>query len=214
MRLEAGCPRCPSPVSAEEDRWACPVHGRTVPLWRAVVPEYDAFAEYLVLSRGLPTWLPWPLPPGWQVIDFGCVGEEGGEPRAAFVSCSGPTELDGIVEVTVVTEEPGGGLGARIAGVAHTDPGREISSSAPGARVRLDAAAVPVWAVDTSDDPTRDDVLDRSVLAGESMGRWLWLVLRPASAALFLNDLGALHDVTDLGPELVTLPFGSVPRAW
>ncbi len=188
------------------------MHGETVPLWRAVEPEYDGFAEYLVLSRSLPTWLPWPLPPGWQVTDFGCVGHEGAEPRAAFVSCSGPTELDGVVEVTVVAEEPGVGLGARIAGVTHTDPGREIgSSSALPARLRLDAASVPVWAVDTDD---ADEVLDRSVLAGESMGRWLWLVLRPASAALLLHDMGAFHDVSDLGPELVTLPFGSVPRAW
>ena len=57
-------------------------------------------------------------------------------------------------------------------------------------------------------------MLDRAVLAGESMGRWLWLVLRPASAALLLLDLGALQDVAELGPELVALPFGSVPRAW
>ena len=211
MRLDAGCPRCASLVSATSDRWTCPVHGDTVPLWRAVEPEYDAFAEYLVLSRGLPTWLPWPLPPGWQVTDFGCVGQESAEPRAAFVTCTGPSDLDGVVEVTVVTEEPGVGLGSRVAGVTHTDPGKAVGSSAPPVRLRLDVGSVPAWAVDTSD---AEGVLDRSVFAGESMGRWLWMVLRPASAALLLQDMGALHDVSDLGPELVTLPFGTSPRAW
>jgi len=211
MRLDAGCPRCASLVSSSGGTWTCPVHGETVPLWRAVEPSYDGFAEYLVLSRGLPTWLPWSLPPGWQVTDFGCVGLEGHEPRAAFVACSGPSELDGVVEVTVVTEEPGVGLGSRIAGATHTDPGREVGSSAAPVRLRLEAASVPVWAVDTGD---AEEVLDRSVFAGEAQGRWLWLVLRPASAALLLQDMGALHDVSDLGPELVMLPFGTVPRAW
>ena len=210
MTLDAGCPRCAASVSSDNGRWTCPTHGVTAPLWRPVEAEYDAFAEYLALVRPLPTWLPWPLPPGWQVTDFGCVAREAGDAHAAFVTCAGSTELDGVVEVTVVTEEPGVGLGARVAGLAHTDPGRSIGG-APSARVRIDLTSVPMWAVDTSD---REGVLDRAVFAGEAMGRWLWLVLRPASAALLLHDLGALHDVSDLGPELVTLPFGTVPRAW
>jgi hypothetical protein len=212
MRLEAGCPRCSSSVSTVDETWTCPVHGGTDPLWRVAEPGYDAFAEYLVRSRPLPTWLPWPMPPDWTVTDFGSVGREGGEPRAAFVSCSGPTELDGVVELTVVTEEPGVGLGARVAAVTHTDPGRDIGGAAAPVRLRVDTATVPVWAVDTTSEG--DQVLDRAVLAGEAMGRWLWLVLRPASAALLLPDLGSLQDVAELGPELVALPFGSVPRAW
>ena len=211
MRLDAACPRCAAAVSSADDTWTCPTHGDTVPLWRAVEACYEGFAEYLGRARGLPTWLPWPLPPGWQVTDFGCVAADDEDPLAAFVTCAGPSELDGVVELTVITEEPGVGLGSCVAGVTHTDPGREVGASAPPARVRLDAASVPVWAVDTSD---REGVLDRSVFAGEAHGRWLWLVLRPASAALLLADMGALHDVSDLGPELVTLPFGTVPRAW
>jgi len=211
MRLAPGCPRCSADVSGSDDSWECPVHGWTVPLWRAVEPEYDAFAEYLVLARQLPTWLPWPMPPGWQVTDFGCVGLEGAEPRAGFVSCAGPSELDGVVEVTVVTEEPGVGLGSRCAGVTHTDPGPETVAAPPAARLRVGGASVPMWAVSTTDGGGE---LDRSVLAGESQGRWMWLVLRPASAALLLQDMSGLLDVSDLGPELVALPFGSVPRSW
>jgi hypothetical protein len=211
MRLDPSCPRCADPVHGSETSWRCPTHGATLPLWRVEEPDYDAFAEYLVLSRPLPSWLPWPLPPGWQVSEFGCVAVEGRPPRAAFVTCTGATELDGVVELTVVTEEPGVGLGARIGGVDQTDPGREVGVGPPAARVRVDTAGVPVWPVSTSGGK---EALDRSVLAGEALGRWLWLVLRPASAALLLPDLGQLHDVSELGPELVTLPFVSVPRSW
>lgn len=182
-----------------------------MPLWRAADPDYDAFAEYLVMSRPLPTWLPWPLPAGWQVTDFGVVGLEGTTPQAAYVTCSGPSELDGAVELTVITEEPGVGLAARCGGVPYTDPGREAGEGTPPTRIRVDGATVPMWLVSTDDGRA---TLDRAVLAGEAMGRWLWLVLRPASAALSLNELGPLHNISELGPQLVTLPFGRVPRAW
>jgi hypothetical protein len=210
MPLAPSCPRCADAVSGAESSWRCPTHGTTVPLWRVEEPDYDSFAEYLVLSRPLPTWLPWPLPPGWQVSDFGCVGVEGRTPRAAFVTCTGTSELDGVVELAVVTEEPGVGLGARVGGVDQTDPGREVVEGPPAARVRVDAAHLPLWTVTTGGQ----EALDRSVLAGEALGRWLWLVFRPASAALLLPEIGALHDVSELGPELVTLPFVSVPRSW
>lgn len=210
MRLEPGCPRCASTVTGTGSDWICATHESIVPLWRAADPDYDAFAEYLVLARPLPTWLPWPLPDGWQVTDFGAVGAEGTSPQAAYVTCSGPSELDGAVEMTVVTEEPGVGLAARCGGVRHSDPGREAGEGTPPARIRVDGATVPMWLVST-DGPT---TLDRAVLAGEAMGRWLWVVLRPASAALSLNELGALQDVSSLGPQLVTLPFGRVPRSW
>jgi hypothetical protein len=59
-----------------------------------------------------------------------------------------------------------------------------------------------------------DVVFDRSVFAGEAGGRWLWLILRPASAALLLKDEWILVDLADLGPELIDLPFGGSPPAW
>ena len=211
MKLEPECPRCPAAVSGAGTSWSCPTHEAIVPLWRATDPDYDAFAEYLVLSRPLPAWLPWPLPDGWHVTDFGCVGLEGTTPLAAYVSCSGPSELDGAVELTVVTEEPGVGLAARCGGVRHTDPGVEAGQGLPPTRIRVDGASVPMWVVSTDDGP---GTLDRTVLAGEALGRWLWLVLRPGSAALLLNEMGALQDVSELGPQLLTLPFGRVPRSW
>lgn len=211
MRLEPGCPRCSAPVTGVGSSWVCPTHETILPLWRALDPDYDAFAEHLVLSRPLPTWLPWPLPPGWQVTDFGCVAVEGREAQATFASCTGPSDLDGVVEVTVVTEEPGVGLAARCGQVPHTDPGRDAVVGPPPARLRVEGASVPMWVVPSSEG---GDTLDRSVLAGEARGRWLFLVVRPASAALLLPELGTLTDVSELGPQLVALPFGKVPRSW
>jgi hypothetical protein len=199
------------------------LHGTTVPLWRVTEPGYEPFAEHLVRSKPLPTWLPWPIPPGWQVTDFGCVVSEGERPQAAFATASGPSVVDGIVEVTVLTEEPGVGLGARCASVLHTDPGREAVEGAPALRLRVDGATVPVWAVPTADEPRlaapvpeqgSQPLLDRTVLVGESEGRWLWVVVRPAAAALLLLRGLHLQDVSELGPALLELPFGALPRAW
>lgn len=212
MRLEPECPRCPSAVTPGGAGGAqCPTHGPVPPLWRPREPDYGSFGEYLLRAQHLPTWLPWPIAPGWEVTDFGYVAPEGGTPRAAFASCAGPSDLDGVVELTVVTEEPGVGLGARAAGVPFTDPGQDTMAGPPAARLRIDGSSVPVWAVSTSDVPGD---LDRSVFAGEAQGRWVWLVLRPASAALLLQDMWALQDVSGLGPELVVLPFRHLPRSW
>jgi hypothetical protein len=77
--------------------------------------------------------------------------------------------------------------------------------------VRVESRPVPLWSLLTSEV---DDAFDRSIFAGEAGGRWLWLVLRPASAALLLADEWVLVDVADLGPELLELPFGHGPPAW
>lgn len=211
MPLGAGCPRCPSPVSDADGAWRCIDHGEITPLWRPAMADYDSFAEHLTRAGAMPTFLPWPLAPGWTVSDFGAVTAADGQGRASFVSSSGPSELDGVVEVTVVTEEPGVGLGARCAGVRHSDPGGEIGDGPPLAKVRITGHPVPLWPVLTSD---ADNDFDRSVFAGEAHGRWLWLVLRPASAALLLKDEWILMDVGGLGPELMDLPFGGRPPAW
>ena len=171
-------------MSEDGGTWRCLDHGPITPLWRPASADYGAFAEQLTRSRAIPTLMPWPLTPGWSVTDFGVVAAPGEDARAGFVTCSGPSELDGVVELTVVTEEPGVGLGARCAGVRHTDPGAEIGEGPPLAKVRIDGHPISLWPVLTSD---ADVAFDRSVFAGEAHGRWLWLVLRPASAALLLK---------------------------
>lgn len=210
MSLRPECPRCQQPPLGEGEDWRCPTHDVLTPLWRAAGADYDGFAAYLQLSQGLATWLPWPLPPGWQVTDFGCVrGADG--PRAAVVGVVGATDPEGVVELSVVTEEPGVGLGARVGGVDREDPGREAGVGTPLLKVRVDGNAVPLWSLSLPDE---DALLDRAVLVGEAAGRWLWVVVRPASAVLLLPHLPELVDVSGLGPELVALPFGVVPPAW
>ena len=201
-------------MTEADGKWTCLDHGVIDPLWRPSVPSYEAFADYLVRAGGMPSLMPWPLTPGWTVTDFGCVGgdPEGMEDaRATFVSCAGPSDLDGVVELAVVSEEPGVGLGARCAGVARTDPGADLGEGPPHAKVRIAAHPLALWSLSPS---ASDEDVDRSVLAGEAHGRWLWLVLRPASAVLLLKDEWVLHDVAGLGPELIDLPFGGSPPAW
>ena len=78
-------------------------------------------------------------------------------------------------------------------------------------RVRTENQQVPLWAVSTSGSAGD---LDRSVVAGEAHGRWLWIVLRPASAILLLRDDWILRDVSTLGPPLLETPFGGPAPLW
>lgn len=210
MSLRAACPRCPTPLTEEGTAWHCAQHGQVWPLWRAQEASYDAFAAHLSGARGFPTYLPWPLALDWRVTDFGAVRAPSGA-QACVVSVAGATALDGPVEITVISEEPGTGLGARCAGTIHSDPGLQIAASQPALKVRLDGQPVPLWVIDTDDSAPG---LERSVVAGEARGRWLWLVLRPASAMFLLTGEWELADVSGLGAPLLELPFGGPPPSW
>jgi hypothetical protein len=211
MSLSVGCPRCSALVTGSATGWVCVEHGAMAPVWRPEEATYEDFAEHLRRSAGMPTYLPWPLSPGWSVSDFASVGADPGRARATMTCTSGSSALDGPVDVIVVTEEAGTGLGARIAGTRHEDPGAEIGDGPATVRVRLGSKVVPLWPVSTSADSAE---WDRSVVVGEAEGRWLWLVLRPASAMLLLRDDWILKDASQSGPHLVELPFGGPAPAW
>jgi len=217
MPLRTECPRCPAPLGESHDDdagdgWRCPEHGLTPVLRRPDEATYDEFVEVLQQAGEFPTYLPWPMSPGWSVTDFGVVG--GGDARATVTCSSGTSSLDGPVDVFVVSEESGTGLGARCAGTNHLDPGPEIGVGSPAVRVRIGSQSVPLWAVSTATETGSDRELDRSVVAGEAHGRWLWLVLRPASAMLLLRDEWILRDVSGIGPPLVEMSFGGPAPAW
>lgn len=213
MSLTAGCPRCPTPVAqaGPEGAWTCPDHGLIEPLWRPGEASYDGFHDHLQASRGFPTYLPWPMSPGWSVTDFGVVGSSPERARATMTCCSGTSDLDGPVDVLVVAEEAGTGLGARCAGTPYDDPGADLGVGPPAVKVRTDSQVVNLWPVSTS---ATSGEWDRSVVAGEAGGRWLWLVLRPASAMLLLRDDWILRDVSSLGPTLVEMPFAGPRPSW
>lgn len=208
MSLAASCPRCTSPLQQRAGRWSCLQHGDVEPLWRPERVDYETFAELVGRAGDLPTYLPWPMSPGWSIADFGCVAGAG--PSATVTSVAGMSDLDGEVEVSIVAEDPGVGLGARVAGSRHTDPGDQVGIGPPAVRVRAGGRTVPMWVVDVDSD----DLLTRSVFAGEADGRWLWLVLRPASAALLLHDEWLLADVTGFGPNALEMPFGGPRPSW
>jgi hypothetical protein len=208
--LREECPRCPVPVARTAGgRWACPDHGEIEVLRRPDDASYDEFVRALGTAGDFPTYLPWPMSPGWMVSDFAVVGED---PACGTATCSsGTSALDGPVDVFVVSEESGTGLGARCAGTVHLDPGAEVGHGPPPARVRVLSQSVPLWPVSTA---TSDVEVDRAVFAGEYAGRWLWVILRPASAMLLLRDEWILRDVSGLGPALVELPFGGPRPSW
>lgn len=190
--------------------WTCPVHGTIHPLWRPETADYESFAELVGRVDDLATYLPWPMSPGWSISDFGCV-TGGDHSRATMTTTTGTSDLDGPVEVTVISEDPGVGLGARCAGTAYDDPGEQIGLGPHAIHVRAGGRTVPLWAVDSSLD---DDLLAKAVFAGEADGRWLWLVIRPAGAALLLRDEWLLADVTGFGPEALEMPFGGPRPTW
>ena len=212
MSLVAGCPRCRAEVE-HNGRTRCPIHGEVRTLWSPPEVSYDGFADHLGAAADFPTYLPWPMSPGWSVTDFAVVatGDESGRAWATATCSSGTSELDGPVDVFVVAEEPGTGLGARCAAIERSDPGRDVGEGPHAARVRIGSQAVKLWVVSTS---SSDREFDRSVFAGEAHGRWLWLVLRPASAMLLLRDDWILRDVSSVGSALVEMPFGGPRPVW
>ena len=209
MALTATCPRCPEVLEVGAPEADCPAHGRQPLLWRPPVSSYDDFTVHLAHAQDFPTYLPWPMSPGWTISDFGVV--TGRRPVATITCSSGTSELDGPVDVFVVAEEAGVGLGARCAGLSGDDPGPEVGEGPPAVRVRIGSQTVPLWPVSTSWDQAE---LDRAVFVGEAGGRWLWVVLRPASAMLLLRDDWILRDVSGVGPPLVEMPFGGAGPNW
>jgi hypothetical protein len=210
VSLAASCPRCTSPVTETDEGYSCRKHGAIPPLWRPGVADYTAFAELVGRVGDLPTYLPWPMSPGWSISDFGCVASAT-KALATVTTTSGSSDLDGPVEVTIVSEDTGVGLGARCAGTPYDDPGEQVGHGPHAIHVRAGGRTLPMWAVDARDD---DDLLAKAVFAGEADGRWLWLVIRPASAALLLRDEWLLADVTGFGPEALEMPFGGPRPAW
>ncbi len=198
-------------MSGEGAAFACSLHGRTDPLWRPDRADYESFAELVARIDDMPTYLPWPMSPGWSIADFGCVGDT--RVRATVTTTVGTSDLDGEVEVTVVSEEPGVGLGARCSGTAYDDPGPQVSHGPPAVHVRAGGRTVPLWLVD-GEQAGDQELLARAVFAGEAEGRWLWLVMKPASSALLLHDEWLLADVTGFGPEALEMPFGGPRPTW
>jgi hypothetical protein len=204
MALAVTCPRCGGPMRPPglvNSQWLCDLDGPVVPLHtvRQVNNEVMAATAARAEHDGLPMWCPWPLPPGWMVTGLAWAGEDKGPLAATAVACSGPTPLaDGPSDVVLVAEEPGVGLGARIAGLAGLDLGdlAGLMRSVPHAKVKAAGHPTPLWSVGVPPD--------RSCYAGEAKGRWLYAITWPALAGYLFADTPTLHDLAEWVPgELV-----------
>ncbi|MBC7277055.1 DUF6758 family protein [Nocardioides sp.] len=213
MALAVGCPRCATPVArlgAGGSR-SCPEHGVVTPVWRTDEASYEDLVQVLALAGEVPTYVPWPVETGWSITDLAVVGDEA-KGSATMLTWTGVTPDDGPVELTIVTEEAGVGLGARCARTEGPDPGVDACAGPPTTKVRVAGQMVPLWPVTQWTNGAEE--WERSVLVGEAAGRWLWLVFRPATAMLTLQDGWHLRQVGDLGVQMVELPFGGTNGSW
>lgn len=205
MKFEPSCPRCGRavhPPGLWSSAWQCDAHGPVAPLQPVRAPG-EAALGVLVPRSHVPVWIPWPLPTGWLVTGFAEVGDERSGPLAVAVALSGPGPLGGIGEMAIVAEEPGIGLGARLAGLEGPDPGDGFDRGAVDAKLRFDGHDIALWSLDAGKK--------RAVYAGEALAQWLWLVFSPVDAGLLMCEINALRDLRDLHGGGVTLPppFGA-----
>ncbi len=205
------CPRCGNEVQPPglwSDTWHCPEHGGVAPLHEAVLPSDEAL-HGLARESTVPVWVPWPLPPDWLVTGLRWAGDDHSGPVATVLACSGPNPLpeahplDRSADLLLVAEQPGVGLGARLAGLDDVDPGAAVSEGPPHMKLEAAGHDVPLWCV---------GVDDAAAYVGEALGVWLWAVARPHAAGAVLLEEFALLDLRDPGHALV-LPYGALsPR--
>jgi hypothetical protein len=202
MRSAPACPRCVGPLhppNAWTSEWTCEAHSAVLPLQPARRPSRAGLDALLRVAR-VPVWLPWPLPTGWLATGFADAGDERTGARACVTALTGPALLAGPADMLLIAEEPGVGLGANLAGLTGPDPGVGFDASPPHAKVRVLGHPVPMWSVAGAPD--------RAVYAGEALGNWLWAVLWPAEAGVFMLEALSLVDLRDTGMHL-DVPFGA-----
>ena len=150
----------------------------------------------------VPLWVPWPLPRGFVIGAVLQAGDDASGVCAAGVAISGPNPLGGPGDLVLIAEEQGVGLGAGLAGLEGSDPGKAVEGE-PCAGVEVQGRAVPLWFV--------EGAVDRAVYVGPWGATWLWAILYPGSAAAMLLEDVALADLRDLGHEAELLPYGTPP---
>jgi hypothetical protein len=218
--VSVSCPRCGGPVRPPDlmhSEWRCDNCGPVPPLHVAehigadiVASATERVADTGQLDHGprMPFWCPWPLLPGWTMTGIAWAGDDRTGVRATAVACSGPAPLgDGPADLLLVAEEPGVGLGTRLAGIEGPDPGRSLAEAMgwpdagraghpPHAKVKAAGHPTPLWMVGSA--------ADRSTYVGEARGMWLYAIGWPADAGYLLaEDLVLLDLVEWLPPELV-----------
>lgn len=194
MTAAPTCPRCGGdlrPPGLWSSDWTCPRDGAVHPHYgvRQVSPQ--AVTRALELP-GVPLWAPHPMPAGWVVSGLSYAGDPRDRLRASMLACSGPAPLGGAGDVAIVAEEPGIGLGSRIAGAGGGVDPEGVAAGPAYAKVDCDGHPTALWTVPAAED--------RCAFLGEARGMWLWVVLWPSSADVLLLDDFALTDLRVGGP--------------
>ncbi|WP_338045279.1 DUF6758 family protein [Nocardiopsis salina] len=206
MKSEPSCPRCGRvvrPPGLWTSAWQCDAHGPVAPLQPVRAPG-AASLETLLPQARVPLWIPWPLPTGWVVTGFAEAGDERSGAIATAVALSGPGPLGGVGECAVVAEDPGVGLGARLAGLDGPDPGEGFDGGAPDDKLRFDGHDIALWNLDLG--------RGRAVYTGEALAHWLWIVFADADTGMLMGEIHALRDLRGINDGGVSLepPFGAL----
>jgi hypothetical protein len=178
--------------------WQCDRCGDVHPFTIAPVANSQTLAHAIDVAK-VPVWVPRPLPVGWVVSGIGWAGDERTGARAVAIACTGPNPLGGPADLVVVAEEPGVGLGARLAGLEGTDPG--LLDGPPAAHLEAANHLSALWALPS--------VPDRAAFAGEARGVWLWVVFWPERASVLLMEHLMLADQRDGVFSDIGLVFGA-----
>ena len=199
----ATCPRCGAVLRSPglmTSTWDCERHGPVAPLRTYTHLGPDALKQAAGRAK-VPLWCPLPLLPGWTVTGLALAGDERGGARATALTLSGPSPLGGPADLVLVAEEPGIGLGGRIAGTDALDPGA-VGDGPPDAKVDAAGHVCALWRCESADD--------RMAFAGEAGGVWLWAVLWPPEAELVLIEHVELHDLRHEVHAELDLPVGAL----
>lgn len=207
MTTPVSCPRCSNPLRAPglmSSDWTCAVHGAVAPY--AVLPRASAQAVRQVSAgSSVPLWLPLPLLPGWTLAGLARAGDDRSGWRATALALGGPSPLGGPADLVLVAEEPGTGLGARLAGTGGLDPGGldpgGLVQGPPDAKVEAAGHPTALWRCASAHD--------RVAFVGEAAGVWLWAVLWPPAAELVLLEHIELHDLRHEAHATRELPAGA-----
>jgi hypothetical protein len=180
-----------------DSAWRCPDCGPVPPLHTPAHLDDEVLASVVAQAAGTPVWVPWPLPTGWLLAGAAWAGDGRSRAAATVVALSGPAPVSaGPADVLIVAEEPGVGLGTRLAGLTGPDPGGYLSGNldheVPHAKVRTDGWPTALWSIGQR--------TDRSAFVGEANGLWLFLVAWPASAGYLFAEEWQLQDMATRRP--------------
>ena len=196
------CPQCGGPLQIPDlmsSAFRCALHGDVAPVETAVLLDQEHLPG-VTRSAQVPIWFPWPMPGSWVSAGIQRVGDARSGAVAAVTALAGQSLAEGPSDLLIVSEQPGIGFGARLAGLPDVDPGEEIANAPYDTKVRTGRWITPLWSVTSP---------DRVVYVGESGGNWLWLIGWPSAVWSVIHDDLHLIDLCSAGPE-IDIPAGAV----